>query len=54
MKQHIKADILDISLRDNMKARQLQPEGFYTRLRPAPGDAEIDSQTHFINFYTSI
>ncbi|HET9532909.1 MAG TPA: polyphosphate kinase 1 [Blastocatellia bacterium] len=54
LKQHIKTDILDISLRDNVKARQLQPEGFYARLRPAPGELEIDSQTHFINFYTSM
>ncbi|HSE98362.1 MAG TPA: polyphosphate kinase 1 [Blastocatellia bacterium] len=54
LKQHIKTDILDVSLNDNVKARQLQPDGSYVRLRPTQGEPEIDSQAHFINFYTSL
>jgi polyphosphate kinase len=54
LKHHIKTDILDVSLRDNIKSRQLQPEGNYVRVRPAEGEPEIDSQSHFINFYTSV
>jgi polyphosphate kinase len=54
LKQHIKAEILDVCLKDNVKARQLQPDGMYSRLLPAEGDQEMDSQTHFINHYTSL
>ncbi|HWP44133.1 MAG TPA: polyphosphate kinase 1 [Blastocatellia bacterium] len=53
LKQHIKSDILDLMLKDNVKARQLQPEGNYSRVRPAEGEPDIDSQAHFIKYYTA-
>jgi len=36
--------ILDIHLRDNVKARRLLPNGTYERVRPLPGEEIIDSQ----------
>ena len=32
---------------DNMNARQLQPDGSYTRIRPAAGVEPFDSQMYF-------
>jgi polyphosphate kinase len=54
LKQHIKTDILDVCLKDNVKARQLNPDGVYFRLRASEGEQETDSQSHFINYYTSL
>ena len=39
--------ILDISLRDNQKARLMQPDGTYTRARPAEDEAPLSSQQYF-------
>ncbi|HKY03692.1 MAG TPA: RNA degradosome polyphosphate kinase, partial [Blastocatellia bacterium] len=53
LKRHLKDDILDICLRDNVKARRLQVDGTYERVRPAEGEEVIDSQAHFLKFYSS-
>ncbi len=53
LKRHLKDEILDICLRDNVKARRLQVDGTYERVRPAEGEEVIDSQAHFIKFYSS-
>jgi polyphosphate kinase len=41
--------ILDIHLRDNVKARRLMPDGRYERVRPLLGEEIIDSQLWLIN-----
>ncbi|MFI5449863.1 MAG: polyphosphate kinase 1 [Candidatus Bathyarchaeia archaeon] len=40
--------ILDIHLRDNVKARRLLPNGSYERVRPLPGEQIMDSQRWLI------
>ena len=40
--------ILATHLADNVKARRLCPDGTYARVKPAKGDAELDSQIWFI------
>jgi len=42
-------EILDIHLRDNVKARLLFPDGSYRRVKPQPGEQVIDSQLWLIN-----
>jgi polyphosphate kinase len=46
--------VLAAYLRDNVKARVLQPDGSYERaLEAAPGEERLDSQQHFessVNF----
>lgn len=44
LKAHIRDDILPLLLRDNVKARVLQPDGTYRRRLPAAGEAEVNSQ----------
>jgi len=41
--------ILQIHLRDNVKARLLLPDGTYKRVKPQPGEEVIDSQLWLIN-----
>ncbi len=48
LKRRLVDEILAISMRDNVKARELQPDGTYTRLRPAPGEGALDSQAWFM------
>jgi polyphosphate kinase len=40
--------ILPIHLKDNVKARELQPDGRYRRVVPKPGEKRIDSQEWLI------
>jgi polyphosphate kinase len=40
--------VLDLGLRDNVKARELQPNGAYVRARRRPGQRRLDSQAHLI------
>jgi len=47
LKRCLKEEVLDVSLRDNVKARRLKPDGTYERLHPMPGEERFDSQTHF-------
>jgi polyphosphate kinase len=53
LKKHLKEEVLDVCLRDNVKARRLQAEGGYERVRAAEGEERVDSQSHFINFYSN-
>jgi len=54
LRKHLKEDVLDVCLRDNVKARRLQPDGSYERVRAAEGEDAIDSQSHFISYYSSV
>lgn len=41
-------EILDIYMRDNLKTRELQPDGSYVRLGPGPGDEPFSAQEALI------
>jgi polyphosphate kinase len=41
---HMRDDILELQLRDNVRARELQRDGSYVRLVPAADEPAIDSQ----------
>jgi polyphosphate kinase len=41
---HLRDDILELQLRDNVRARELQRDGSYVRRAPAEGEPVIDSQ----------
>jgi polyphosphate kinase len=41
--------ILEVHLRDNVKARELRPDGSYERVKPQPGEEIMDSQLWLIN-----
>jgi polyphosphate kinase len=47
LRRYLKDVVLDSYLRDNVKAREMLPDGSYIRVRPAPGEEAFDSQTHF-------
>jgi len=36
--------VLEVDLRNNLRARVMQPDGGYVRRAPGPADPEIDSQ----------
>lgn len=46
--RHIRDDILKIYLADNVKARQLLPDGSYVRVKPEAGQEKINAQEWFI------
>ena len=48
LKQHIRDEMLEIYLRDNVNAHELQPDGSYVRLRPAEGEAPFSAQDWFL------
>jgi polyphosphate kinase len=48
VKQMIIDLILPVHLKDNVKARELQPDGRYRRVVPAPGEELVDSQEWLI------
>lgn len=47
LKRHLKNEILDLYLRDNVNARRLQPDGSYKAVAPLQGESECDSQALF-------
>jgi polyphosphate kinase len=47
LRRYLKDVVLAAYLKDNSQARVLRPDGSYVRLRPAPGEAEFNSQLHF-------
>jgi polyphosphate kinase len=53
LRKHLKEEVLDVCLRDNVKARRLLPDGSYERIRAAKGEEAVDSQSHFISYYGS-
>ncbi len=42
-------EILDVHLRDNVKAREMLPDGSYRRVQPAEGDAPLNAQQWMID-----
>ena len=48
LKQRILQEVIPTYLRDNQKARRLQPDGTYIRVHPAPGEAPHRSQEEFL------
>ena len=48
IKRYLKEEVLELYLRDNVKARRLMPDGTYERIHPAEGEELVDSQMHFI------
>jgi polyphosphate kinase len=47
--RHLRDDVLDICLRDNVKARRMLPDGTYERRKPGPEEPPLNSQAWFIN-----
>jgi len=47
LKRYLKHVVLGAYLRDNVKARILNADGFYERVPMAPGEAPFNSQLHF-------
>jgi polyphosphate kinase len=48
IKQRVINDILQVSLADNVKARELQPDGSYRRLKLRDGEKPLRSQERFM------
>jgi len=42
--RHLRDEVLQVYLADNVKARTLKPDGSYARLKPAPGQPALNSQ----------
>jgi len=47
LKKYLKEDVLEVYLRDNVNARELQPDGSYVRVFVDDGDEPFDSQMYF-------
>ena len=47
LKNYLKDEVLEAYLRDNVNARELQPDGSYQRVRRDSGEDKFDSQMHF-------
>ncbi|MCI6175858.1 polyphosphate kinase 1, partial [bacterium] len=43
--------ILDLQLRDTVNAREMQPDGSYTRVKPKEGDPPVDSQMAMYGYF---
>lgn len=50
LRTHLKEEVLDVCLRDNVKARRLSADGSYERIRAAKGEEAVDSQSHFMSW----
>src|SRR5437764_6523129 len=48
LKQRVIREILALSLADNVKARELLPDGSYRRVQPEPGQPVVRSQERFL------
>jgi polyphosphate kinase len=48
LKSRLIHEILALSLADNVKARELQPDGSYRRVRPRDGEPAVRSQARFL------
>ncbi|HKO60018.1 MAG TPA: polyphosphate kinase 1 [Pyrinomonadaceae bacterium] len=53
LRRYLKDVLLAAYLKDNVKARQLEPDGSYTRIERQPGEKPFDSQQFFINHETA-
>jgi polyphosphate kinase len=47
IKRYLQEEILTSYLRDNVKARMLQPDGSYQQIKPQPGEEEFAAQDYF-------
>jgi polyphosphate kinase len=47
LKKYLKEDVLEVYLRDNTNARELQPDGSYVRVTVDDGAEPFDSQMYF-------
>ncbi len=54
LQHYLKNVLLAAYLRDNVKARQLQPDGSYTKIEMEPGEKPFDSQQFFMNHETAL
>jgi polyphosphate kinase len=54
LKRHLKDDVLDICLRDNVKARRLLLNGTYQRVICPEGNERMQSQAYFMEHYSAI
>jgi len=54
LKKHLKEEVLDVCLRDNVKARRLLVNGNYQRVPRPEGTQRVDSQNHFMTLYSSM
>lgn len=54
LKAQVRDDVLHLLLRDNVKARILQPGGDYIRARPGPGEPEINAQDALLGAATAV
>ena len=52
MAASIKREVLDTALRDNVRARILQPDGSYLRVTPPEGTQPIDSQAFLLQMHS--
>ena len=43
--------ILDLQLRDTVNAREMQPDGTYTKVKPAEGQPPVDSQMAMFGYF---
>jgi polyphosphate kinase len=48
MVHHIREDVLDVYLQENIKAWRMQPDGRYTYAQPSEGEPLIDVQRWFL------
>lgn len=48
LKNFLKNDVLDAYLRDNVKAREMQSDGSYVRVRPGNGERRFNGQAFFV------
>ena len=49
LRQRVIVEVLMLQLRDNVKARELRPDGSYVRVAPQPGEPLTDSQLELIH-----
>jgi polyphosphate kinase len=53
LRRHIRDNILEVSLRDNVQARLLRPDGSWIRIRPIKGERPFNSQEEFMKHENS-
>ena len=46
--------ILDLQLRDTVNAREMQPDGIYTRVKPKQGEPPVDSQMAMYGYFQHV
>ncbi|MBM3796509.1 MAG: polyphosphate kinase 1 [Acidobacteria bacterium] len=54
LRQHIRERILAVYLEDNVKAREMTPEGLYRRVRPAEGESAVNVQLALLRARTGV